>query len=75
MSNEATAFERAYYKQLVGAKITAMGFQDVGFGQLAPRIIATLKDGTRVELLVLADAEGNGGGFIDGLPDAKQEPK
>jgi hypothetical protein len=59
-----------YYAQLEGATIlkflgTEPEFASRGF----PRFSAKLKNGEVVELVLSQDEEGNGGGFMFGLPD------
>lgn len=66
-------FIRAYLKPLVGARITSVNAHidrhgEFPTGDVWPIIRATLKDGTRVKLEISSDEEGNGSGFVFGLP-------
>jgi len=54
---------KKYLKPLVGRKITKVAVSEDGF----PQII--LDDGTKLE--VSRDEEGNGPGFLFGLPQVK----
>jgi hypothetical protein len=55
-----------YYKQLEGATILRFkGTDSDGF----PMFLARLANGKHVELVLSQDEEGNGGGFMFGLPD------
>lgn len=59
-----------YLKPLVGATIVEAGAavsDDFGV-QVWPRIVVQTKDGKRIELTVQQDPEGNGPGFVEGLP-------
>lgn len=65
-------FLRKYYATLVGMTITNVNIvndlTDGGFGDNWLVIQATDKDGKRYRLEVSRDPEGNGPGFIFGLP-------
>lgn len=70
MSKASNAYYRKYYNQLQGAKINhyeGMASDPYG-GEGMPMFHAILADGTSVILVIQADAEGNGGGHIAGLP-------
>jgi len=60
-----------YYKQLEGATIIRFkGTDPDDFGGRGfPMFIAKLTNGELVELVLSQDEEGNGGGFMFGLPD------
>lgn len=62
------AFWARYYKQLEGGVIGKTGFTDDGF----PFFAVKLKDGTEVLCEISQDPEGNGPGFLHGLPDNNQ---
>ena len=71
MRIKANAFWDKYYRQLVGA--TVVEFVGVVPDELEewisfPTLFVRLKDGTVCELQISQDPEGNGGGFIFGLP-------
>lgn len=71
MKLEANAFWDKYYRQLEGA--TVVQFVGVIPDELEPYIafptlVVRLKDGSICELEISQDPEGNGGGFIFGLP-------
>ena len=59
-----------YYKSLEGATIVKFnGMSDAGdYDEGFPSFTARLKDGSDIELEVSRDPEGNGGGFLFGLP-------
>ena len=62
-------FYRRYYKQLEGATITKFqGMVDEDGLDPFPKFYAKAKDGTKLTLEISRDEEGNGGGFIFGLP-------
>jgi len=72
------AFHRLYYAALKGATITAAGVElgedEHGTGNDCwPTITATLANGDKVKLEVSQDEEGNGPGFLFGLPMPTQE--
>lgn len=74
MGDEGLAFYNTYFGQLVGAKI--IGFEmtrDTDFGEFWPTFTAVLKDGTEVTLELSQDEEGNGPGFIFGLPSVQMK--
>jgi hypothetical protein len=54
---------KRYLRPLVGKKITKVDVSNDGFPQI------TLDDGTLLE--ISSDEEGNGAGFIFGLPQCK----
>jgi hypothetical protein len=71
MRIEANAFWDRYYRQLEGA--TVVQFVGVVPDELEewiafPTLVVRLKDGSICELEISQDPEGNGGGFIFGLP-------
>lgn len=57
------AYMKKYYKHLEGRKILKTGLNKEGFP------FFTLDDGSRIE--VSQDPEGNGPGFLFGLPEPK----
>jgi len=67
--SDNTWFEK-YYSQLDGAKIIRYNgmvtdeFISIDF----PQFEVELADGTKIQLEVARDEEGNGGGFLFGLP-------
>lgn len=69
-------FWNAYYGQLSGAVIeetsVALDGGHYGTGQLIPRFVVKLRNGKRYQIELLSDEEGNGAGFIDGLPRPKE---
>ena len=59
---EPTDWEWAYYKQLEGAKVLSVGFNQDGFP------ILVFKVGTKIHVTEISqDPEGNGAGFLFGL--------
>lgn len=57
-----------YYSQLKGATIkTVILGIDTDFGQVFPTFEVELADGTKTEIQIWRDEEGNGPGFIQGL--------
>lgn len=65
---------RKYLAPLVGARITKVGVvaDDGGqHGETWPVLHVELADGQRLKLQICRDAEGNGAGFIHGLPSPK----
>ena len=64
-------WNNGYYTQLEGATILKFkGTDPDDFGSRGfPQFIAKLKTGEVVELTLSQDEEGNGGGFMFGLPD------
>ena len=63
-------FYADYYGSLVGATITKVTISDDDDeGNSWPIFAVTLKDGTKVELELSQDEEGNGPEFMFGLPD------
>jgi hypothetical protein len=71
MRLEANEFWDRYYRQLEGA--TVVQFVGVVPDELEewiafPTLVVRLKDGSICELEISQDPEGNGGGFIFGLP-------
>lgn len=66
-----TRWNEGYYSQLNGAKIVRfMGtLKDEFGGEGFPQFEVLMPDGTRTTLEVSQDSEGNGGGFLFGLPD------
>lgn len=64
-------FLQKYLGQLVGATIESVDVkveEDMGYPEVWPRLQAKLADGTTVTLEVSQDTEGNGPGFLFGLP-------
>lgn len=63
-------FYDKYYKQLDGATINyyAGMHEDELCSSAFPQFRVTLVDGTQILLEVSRDEEGNGGGFLFGLP-------
>jgi hypothetical protein len=57
-----------YLKQLVGCTITE-AFAVSDDSGIWPVIVATRQDGTKFNLEISRDPEGNGPGFIFGLPN------
>lgn len=62
-------FWRDYYKSLEGGRIVKTGVKDDGFPYLVVE-----KNGERFECDISADPEGNGPGFLFGLPTPKSPP-
>lgn len=60
-----------YYSALNGATIIKfIGTDEDEFGGTGfPKFLAKLSNGEVVELVLSQDPEGNGGGFLFGLPD------
>jgi hypothetical protein len=77
MAEQSATWLREYLKPLEGATIQATGatVEDDGFGLIEawPRLIVKAKDGTVYDLQVSQDEEGNGPGFLFGLPNPNQE--
>ena len=67
-----TDYWKDYYAQLDGATIVKyLGIvkdEIDSYGKPFPLFAVVLKDGTKVQLEISQDEEGNGGGFIFGLP-------
>ena len=59
-----------YYSQLDGAKIVRYNgmVEDEFLSTPFPQFEVELSDGTKIQLEVSRDEEGNGGGFLFGLP-------
>lgn len=57
-----------YYAQLVGAKVVGVGIDCA----LCPIIVFEMVDGKRIHTTLSADEEGNGPGFLQGLPPIKR---
>lgn len=73
--NRSKEFYRRYYSQLVGATIiefVGMGLsqedRDVGIHSAFPCFKVKFKDGTYGLIEISQDEEGNGGGFLFGIP-------
>jgi hypothetical protein len=65
----SAAFHDRYYKQLEGATITKFdGVIEITDGEGFPAFQVTLANGQVIDLEVSRDPEGNGGGFLFGLP-------
>jgi len=62
-------FYTKYYGDLVGAKIIAFdGMVEDEFGLSPfPTFTVAFKDGSKGQIQIYRDEEGNGGGFISGL--------
>lgn len=73
MSKDTTQerWNEGYYKQLEGATILKFKGtdEDEYGGRGFPMFLAQLITGEHVELVLSQDEEGNGGGFMFGLPD------
>ena len=65
-----TGWLTSYYKTLEGATIDNFCFEQDEFDKhiLWPTFDVTLADGTKTTIYIQADAEGNGDGFISGIP-------
>ena len=63
---------KRYYGALVGGKITKISVKEDADG-LWPVLHVTLPDGHDIEVEVSKDEEGNGPGFLFGLPLAPVE--
>ena len=69
LTDKERKFYEDYYGSLVGATITQVTISDDDDeGNSWPMFDVTLKDGTKVELELSQDEEGNGPGFMFGLP-------
>lgn len=66
----AQTFYRRYYSQLNGAHIESTTIDEDGWPVLRVR----LANGDRLDVGVSRDPEGNGPGFLDGLPTPAAEP-
>ena len=66
----ADNFFEKYYSQLDGAKIIRYNgmIEDEFISVTFPQFEVELADGTKIQLEVARDEEGNGGGFLFGLP-------
>lgn len=71
----STTFYTHYYRQLEGATIKSVEMIPDEYDSYIvwPTITVTLADGTDVKLEVSQDEEGNGAGFLFGLPFPKVE--
>jgi hypothetical protein len=58
-------FYEYYYRHLIGCKITAVGMNAEGF----PYFVIIDNDGNRQTIEISQDEEGNGPGFLFGLPN------
>lgn len=71
MKTTQKRWNEGYYTQLNGAKI--LGFvgtvEDEWGGEGFPRFMVKLASGENIFIEISQDPEGNGGGFIFGLPD------
>ncbi len=62
-------FWKNYYKGLEGATITKFsGMHEADFGDGFPAFFVKFADGSEGIIEISRDPEGNGGGFIFGLP-------
>ena len=71
---DSNNFYQFYYRQLIGCTITAVGENAEGF----PYIVAKRPCGEEFTCEISQDEEGNGPGFLFGLPnpyDYYAEPK
>jgi hypothetical protein len=63
-------WNEGYYSALNGAKIIRfIGTVSEEFGTGFPQFLVKLSTGKIIEMEVSKDPEGNGGGFLFGLPD------
>ena len=70
LNDKARKFYEGYYGALVGATITKVTVSESDDeGNSWPMFHVTLKDGTKLELELSQDEEGNGPGFMFGLPE------
>lgn len=70
----AKKYYESYYGSLTGAVIDSVNIvmeDDYGRSQFWPTFNVTLKDGFKVVLEIAQDPEGNGPGFIFGLPSVE----
>lgn len=75
MSHPDAAFLRRYLAPLKGGTITGVKVKtedDFGYAQAWPTLVVKAKDGTVYEVEVSQDEEGNGPGFLFGLPHPGQ---
>lgn len=64
------AWYTKYFSQLVGAEVTGFEMRhDVDFDDYWPTFKVKLKDGSQMELELSQDEEGNGPGWLSGLPN------
>jgi hypothetical protein len=71
MNKDTELFWKKYYSGLEGATITKFaGMNDAGFGEPNgfPSFQVKFADGSEGIIEISRDPEGNGGGFIFGLP-------
>ena len=71
MTNATVAdktFYQQYYGQLVGGTITEVNMKAGEYDQLWPNIRVEMPNGDIFNLEVSQDEEGNGPGFLFGLP-------
>jgi hypothetical protein len=69
MDKQARAFFTKYYAQLKGAKIIETGIgPDEEYGPGFPYLMVELANGEKAKLEISQDEEGNGPGFLFGLP-------
>jgi hypothetical protein len=67
-------FWNDYYKQLLGAVIKDVKVfenDDMGYKEYFPCFLVKLMNGQTVQVDLLMDPEGNGPGFLEGLPSVK----
>jgi len=65
LNDKDRKFYADYYGTLVGATITKVTVSESDDeGHSWPKFAVTLKDGTKLELELSQDEEGNGGGFL-----------
>ncbi len=73
----ASAFMTRYYKQLVGATVVSFHYQmeeddEDAFSTGDWPTFTMEKDGEQFDMQVSRDTEGNGPGFLFGLPDIRE---
>lgn len=74
MSHPNKEFLERYLKPLVGATVESVGANDDEDGyEPWPTITVRAADGRRYELEISRDEEGNGPGFVFGLPMPEPE--
>ena len=64
----AQEFYQKYYNGLIGYTITSVNIEQDEDGTLWPKFIAKRKGHPDLELVLSRDEEGNGAGFMFGLP-------
>ena len=72
--DKAKKYYESYYGSLAGAVIDSVNIiieDEYGNSEFWPTFNVTLKDGFKVVLEIAQDPEGNGPGFIFGLPSVE----